>query len=166
MVTNDEIAAPSLARRVSTSVWGRGAIGIVVFLLLAELAGLTGVIAKGTLPLMSTALGQAVGLIANKQFLIDFVATLEAWAIGMAITVAVAVPIGLVLGSVPVVRSATRTIVEFLRPIPSVALIPLVVFTASRRLMGGLVNRRLTSVCACAVTVVIVGLNIYLLTTA
>jgi len=46
------------------------------------------------------------------------------------------------------------------------ALIPLVVFTASRRLMGGLVNRRLTSVCACAVTVVIVGLNVYLLTTA
>ena len=46
------------------------------------------------------------------------------------------------------------------------ALIPLVVFTASRRLMGGLVNRRLTSVCACVVTVVIVGLNVYLLTTA
>jgi len=46
------------------------------------------------------------------------------------------------------------------------ALIPLVVFTASRRLMGGLVNRRLTSVSACAVTIVIVGLNVYLLTTA
>jgi manganese transport protein len=46
------------------------------------------------------------------------------------------------------------------------ALIPLVVFTASRRLMGGLVNRRLTSVFACAVTIVIVGLNVYLLTTA
>jgi NitT/TauT family transport system permease protein len=36
------------------------------------------------------------------------------------------VPIGLALGSVPGVRSATRAIVEFLRPIPSVALIPLV----------------------------------------
>jgi len=46
------------------------------------------------------------------------------------------------------------------------ALIPLVVFTASRRLMGGLVNRRLTSVSACVVTVVIVALNVYLLTTA
>ena len=46
------------------------------------------------------------------------------------------------------------------------ALIPLVVFTANRRLMGGLVNRRLTSVSACVVTVVIVTLNVYLLTTA
>ncbi|HUA29730.1 MAG TPA: ABC transporter permease subunit, partial [Streptosporangiaceae bacterium] len=45
---------------------------------------------------------------------------------GLAITVALAVPAGLVLGSVPGVRSATRTVVEFLRPIPSVALIPLV----------------------------------------
>jgi len=126
MATNDEIAAPSLTRRVSTSVWSRGAVGIVVFLLLAELLGVTGVIKKTALPLMSTALGHAVGLIASKQFLIDFTATLEAWAIGMAITVAVGVPLGLVLGSVPVVRSATRAVVEFLRPIPSVALIPLV----------------------------------------
>ena len=46
------------------------------------------------------------------------------------------------------------------------ALIPLVVFTASRRLMGGLVNRRVTTIAACVVTVVIVTLNVYLLTTA
>ena len=46
------------------------------------------------------------------------------------------------------------------------ALLPLVVFTASRRLMGGLVNRRVTTIAACVVTVVIVTLNVYLLTTA
>ena len=46
------------------------------------------------------------------------------------------------------------------------ALIPLVVFTADRRLMGGLANRRLTSVAACAVAAIIVALNVYLLATA
>ncbi len=46
------------------------------------------------------------------------------------------------------------------------ALIPLVVFTSNRSLMGPLVNRRLTIVAATVVTVVIVGLNIYLLATA
>ena len=46
------------------------------------------------------------------------------------------------------------------------ALIPLVVFTRNRSLMGSLVNRRLTSAAACAVTVVIVTLNVYLLATA
>jgi len=46
------------------------------------------------------------------------------------------------------------------------ALIPLVVFTANKRLMGGLANRRVTTVFACAVAVVIVALNVYLLGTA
>jgi manganese transport protein len=46
------------------------------------------------------------------------------------------------------------------------ALIPLVVFTLDRRLMGTLASRRVTTVFACAVTVVIVTLNVYLLTTA
>jgi manganese transport protein len=45
------------------------------------------------------------------------------------------------------------------------ALIPLVVFTSNRRLMGGLANRRITVVAATAVAAVIVALNVYLLTT-
>jgi manganese transport protein len=46
------------------------------------------------------------------------------------------------------------------------ALVPLLVFTSSRSLMGTLVNRRLTMVAALVVTVVIVGLNVYLLSSA
>jgi manganese transport protein len=46
------------------------------------------------------------------------------------------------------------------------ALIPLVAFTARRGVMGALVNKRATTVAAVAVTAVIVGLNVYLLTTA
>jgi manganese transport protein len=44
------------------------------------------------------------------------------------------------------------------------AVIPLIVFTSNRRLMGSLVNRPLTKVVAGAVTVVVVGLNLLLLT--
>jgi manganese transport protein len=43
------------------------------------------------------------------------------------------------------------------------ALVPLVLFTRDRRIMGDLVNRPLTDVAAIAVTAVIVGLNVYLL---
>jgi manganese transport protein len=46
------------------------------------------------------------------------------------------------------------------------ALIPLVVFTSNRSLMGALVNRRATVVGAVAVAAVIVALNVYLLSTA
>jgi manganese transport protein len=45
------------------------------------------------------------------------------------------------------------------------ALVPLVIFTRDRRLMGTLVNRRATNLAAYAVTAMIVGLNIYLLLT-
>ena len=46
------------------------------------------------------------------------------------------------------------------------ALVPLVVFTSNRRLMGTLVNRRLTSLSAILVAALIVGLNVYLLATS
>ena len=43
------------------------------------------------------------------------------------------------------------------------ALIPLVVFTSRRELMGVLVNHRLTTVAASVVAAVICGLNVFLL---
>jgi manganese transport protein len=43
------------------------------------------------------------------------------------------------------------------------ALIPLVLFTSRRSVMGGLVNNRLTNVAAWAIAVVISGLNVFLL---
>jgi len=46
------------------------------------------------------------------------------------------------------------------------ALVPLVLFTSKRSVMGALTNRRLTTVAAIAVTAVIVSLNVYLLATS
>jgi NitT/TauT family transport system permease protein len=105
------------------SLWGRGLAGIAGFLILAEVLGRTGIISPAVLPLASTVLARTAGLAADPRFLTDLAATLEAWALGLAIAIAVAVPCGVVLGSLPVVRTATRAVVEFLRPIPSVALI-------------------------------------------
>jgi ABC-type nitrate/sulfonate/bicarbonate transport system permease component len=53
--------------------------------------------------------------------------TLEGWALGLAIACAVAIPLGIVVGSTPLLYRALRGVIEFLRPIPSVALIPLAV---------------------------------------
>jgi NitT/TauT family transport system permease protein len=106
--------------------WARGTAGVAVFLLLTEAAGRLGIISRAALPLTSAVLARAVLLAGNTRFLADFGATVEAWAAGMAITVAAGVPLGVLLGSLPGVRAATTAIVEFLRPIPSVALILLV----------------------------------------
>jgi NitT/TauT family transport system permease protein len=114
------------ARRLFAATWVRGLVGVAVVFGLVEVLGRSGVISQSVLPLASTVLARAIGLVGNARFLRDAAATIEAQAAGLAIAVAVAVPAGLVLGSVPGVRSATRAVVEFLRPIPAVALIPLV----------------------------------------
>lgn len=43
------------------------------------------------------------------------------------------------------------------------AVLPLLIFTADRRIMGALTNRRLTTAAAAGVAALIVSLNIYLL---
>src|SRR5690349_24868831 len=118
--------AGATGRGWSMPGWLRRVCGVVVFLLAAEAFGRAGVINRAVLPLASTVLARAAGLAVSGQFLADVAATIGAWALGLAIVVAVAVPAGVVLGSLPGVRAATRAMVEFLRPIPSVALIVLV----------------------------------------
>jgi ABC-type nitrate/sulfonate/bicarbonate transport system permease component len=51
--------------------------------------------------------------------------TLRTWGLGLLIAVVAGVALGVVIGAVPLLQAATASTIEFLRPIPSVALIPL-----------------------------------------
>ncbi|MEU6647392.1 ABC transporter permease [Saccharomonospora sp. NPDC046836] len=104
----------------------RNLAGLVGFFLLWEGAVRAGLVPELFVPPPSVVLATTVDLLGQQSFLRDVIATLLAWAIALLISIGVAVPAGLLLGSVPWLRAATRAIVEFLRPIPSVALIPLV----------------------------------------
>jgi ABC-type nitrate/sulfonate/bicarbonate transport system permease component len=53
--------------------------------------------------------------------------TLEGWALGLGIAAALAIPLGILIGSSRLLYRAMRAPIEFLRPIPSVALIPLAI---------------------------------------
>ena len=53
--------------------------------------------------------------------------TLQGWALGLGIAAALAVPLGILIGSSRILYRAVRVLVEFLRPVPSVALIPLAI---------------------------------------
>ncbi|HEX3920693.1 MAG TPA: ABC transporter permease [Streptosporangiaceae bacterium] len=114
------------ARTASSGRAVRGAVGIAGLLGLAELAGRAGLYDSSLIPLPSTVLSRAGTLVVNGTFLADLGATLTAWAEALLITIAAAVPVGLALGTLPWMEAAVRPLVEFLRPIPSVALVPLV----------------------------------------
>lgn len=119
------MAVTSRARGLGRAA--RGAAGLVVFLLALEALGRSGVVSRTDLPPSSDILARAVTLLGDPRFLGSVGATLQAWFFGLLIATAVGVPLGVLLGSVPGVNAAAGAIVEFLRPIPSVALIPLAV---------------------------------------
>jgi NitT/TauT family transport system permease protein len=130
---------PVTARPSRAGRWARGAAGVAVLLAASEALGRAGIVHEEFLPPASTILARAAELAADAEFLTDVRATLVAWALGLLIATGVAVPLGLVLGTIPPVARAVTTIVEFLRPIPSVALIPLVAM-----LLGSGLEMRLT----------------------
>lgn len=101
--------------------------GLTAFLVLWEVVSRTGLIRQEYLPPPSLVAVRLAELIAQGDFLRDVLATVLAWAIALGLATAIAVPVGLLLGQVPLLRKATQSLVEFLRPIPSVALIPLAV---------------------------------------
>ncbi|GGL31829.1 ABC transporter permease [Planomonospora parontospora] len=106
----------------------RGALGIAGFLLIAEALGRTGVVDPYAVPLASSVLSGAFGLLLDGEFLAGVGDTLFSAAAGLLLATAAAVPSGLVLGTFPRAERAVRPLVEFLRPIPSVALLPLALF--------------------------------------
>ncbi|MGW3937640.1 ABC transporter permease [Streptomyces phaeochromogenes] len=105
----------------------RGLAGLAGLVVLLEVLPHTGVVSADYLPPasdMSRALWQLLGEDAFWTALGD---TLTGWGLGLVIAVVAGVVAGVVIGSVPVLRAVTASTIEFLRPIPSVALIPVAV---------------------------------------
>lgn len=126
--TTGRLTATPPGRVIATAVHGRaarGVLGVAIAIAIAEAAARTQLVDRDLLPPISAVLGSAAELAVDGEFLRHMAATLIAWAYGMVLTVAIAVPLGLLLGTVPAANTAVRPLLEFLRPIPSVALIPL-----------------------------------------
>ncbi len=99
-----------------------------------QLISRTGAISERDLPAMSTAVEELWSLVQTSSFWIALGQTVRGWAIGLGLAAALAVPVGIVLGSSPLAAAAFRVPIEFLRPIPSAALIPLLFLTLGTNL--------------------------------
>ena len=105
--------------------WWLGVAGLGGFLVLLEVVPRSGLVPERYLPPTSRIAGALADELGQASFWRALGDTLQGWAIGLA--VAAGVGLGLLIGSVPALRAATASTIEFLRPIPSVALIPLAV---------------------------------------
>jgi NitT/TauT family transport system permease protein len=119
----------------------RGAVGVAGAVAVIELVSRSGLVDETALPPASTIAARAVEQLGDAAFRYGLASTLGAWAGGMLIAIAVAVPLGLALGSIRWLGTASRVLVELMRPIPSVALIPLaiVIFASTTNVKMSLV---------------------------
>lgn len=133
MTSQTTVAAPSRERssarrpRGSTNraLWG-GA-GVLSFLVLLELLPRSGAVDARFLPPFSEIAAALADRVQSGEFWVALGDTLVTWSIGFSIALVAGIALGMLIGSVGILRDATASTIEFLRPIPSVALIPLAV---------------------------------------
>jgi len=100
-------------------------VGVFIFFLILELVTRLELVPPIYLPRASTVVRRMVELLQDPRFLSHVVATLHAWAVGLALATLISVPIGILIGTSELAYKMTSPLIEFMRPIPSVALIPL-----------------------------------------
>lgn len=129
------IAVPTAAirtrRRPGLSIRTRnlliGTAGAMTALVVLEFLPYIAGISPEFLPPLHVMLGALFAQMATLEFWAMLGSTLLGWGIGLTISMVAGVVLGTAIGMVPIVRKLTASTIEFLRPIPSVALIPLAV---------------------------------------
>jgi ABC-type nitrate/sulfonate/bicarbonate transport system permease component len=102
-----------------------GILGLGILFAVAEAVPRLGLISREFLPPADEILHTLVRDLTGRELWTALGETMRAWAIGLAIAFVLAIAIGVLIDAIPGARAATTSTVEFLRPIPSVALIPL-----------------------------------------
>ncbi|MGQ4389733.1 ABC transporter permease [Streptomyces sp. SAS_270] len=104
-----------------------GTAGLAVFLALGEAVPRLGLVDDDYFPPTSRIAGALADEFGDRTFWSALGDTLAGWGLGLAIAVGAGIVVGVLVSVVPHLREATASTIEFLRPIPSVALIPLAV---------------------------------------
>lgn len=105
---------------------GKGLVGIGVAMGVWEIIRATGLLPRSYIPGVGPILSATVRDLGS-DLLPAAGDTLKAWAVGLAITIPAGVLLGVAVGLWRWIDAGTRVVVEFMRPVPSVALIPIAV---------------------------------------
>lgn len=124
-------ATPKPPRWTGLRSWGansvRGLIGFAVLAALYELLSRLELVDPELLPPSTVVLPTAAKMAVTPAFLVELWATMQAVLLGVGIAVLIAVPVGLLIGSYSSVSTAATPIVDFVRSVPGIAIIPLLV---------------------------------------
>lgn len=104
-----------------------GLVGGLAFFLLAEGFTRLEIIDPRYLPYATTVIGSMGDLLVDGEFMGEVWATVYGWMLSLGLAILIAVPLGIALGSSRATYRATSAVIEVMRPIPPVALIPLAI---------------------------------------
>lgn len=99
--------------------------GTLAFFAIIELVVRAGWVIEQALPPPTQMAGALYDVGQTGTFWSSVARTLEGWAFGLGLAIVVAIPAGLIVGTNRWLYRSLRFVIDFLRPIPSVALIPL-----------------------------------------
>lgn len=105
----------------------KGLVGALGAIALWELLRLVGVLPESIVPSTWTIASTLVSELASGELSTPFRQTLVTWGLGMLATIAVAVPLGVLVGLSRWADVATSLIFDVLRPVPAVAFVPVAV---------------------------------------
>lgn len=111
------------ALRVGTRLWS--VVGVVGVAGLWEAVTRSGLIAPNLMPSFSATCVKLAALVLDTSFWAYVVLTLRAWAIGLVVAVAIALPAGFLIGLSDRAYRFVRVPVEAIRPVPPIVVLPL-----------------------------------------
>jgi ABC-type nitrate/sulfonate/bicarbonate transport system permease component len=113
--------------RLRVPDWALAWLSVAVVLVLFEVLPRIGGLPRDHFPPISETLITLGEQLTESRFWEAVGETLKGWALGLGIAAVLAIPLGVVIGSSRLLYRSMRGLIEFLRPIPSVALIPLAI---------------------------------------
>jgi ABC-type nitrate/sulfonate/bicarbonate transport system permease component len=101
-----------------------GTLGVLLTGALLELVVRSGLVSPEVIPPTSEIITRALALLADREVQIGLAHTVEAWAVATLIASVLAVALGLAIGLSRRLHDATLYLIDLLRPVPSVGLLP------------------------------------------
>jgi ABC-type nitrate/sulfonate/bicarbonate transport system permease component len=101
-----------------------GLIGVLTSMALLEAVARLELLPARWFPPVTVVFGTLAEMAPTSEMWVEVGRTLQGWAVGLGIAAVVGIPLGMLIGSFEAVYRSLRVVIEFLRPIPSVALIP------------------------------------------
>ncbi|TCP57203.1 ABC-type nitrate/sulfonate/bicarbonate transport system permease component [Tamaricihabitans halophyticus] len=101
--------------------------GVCTVLAVFELTARTGLLPRAWFPPISEMYLELGKLAFGWPLWVEIGRTLSGWALGIGLAAVLAIPLGIALGTNNLAYRLSKAVIEFLRPVPSVALIPLAV---------------------------------------